>query len=141
MADRSKNKLNPRIHETGVKVRYAETDQMGIVYYANYLVWFEIGRTEYLLAEGLDYREVEKDGLFMAVVESHCAYKAPARYSDDVAILSWPSEVKNSSLKFNYKILRKKDGLLLAEGYTVHVLIDKDIKPRKIPEKIRALLT
>ena len=133
--------MNPNVHTTEVKVRYAETDKMGIVYYANYLVWFEVGRTEYLLAEGLDYRDVEKDGLFMAVVESHCVYKAPARYGDDVIIQSWPSDVKHSSLKFNYKVLRKKDNFLLAEGYTTHVLIDKDVKPRKIPEKIRALLT
>ncbi|HAJ56466.1 MAG TPA: 4-hydroxybenzoyl-CoA thioesterase [Candidatus Omnitrophica bacterium] len=132
--------MAPKIHTTEVKVRYAETDKMGIVYYANYLVWFEIGRTEYLLAEGLDYRDVEKDGLFMAVVESYCIYKAPARYSDLIVIQSWPTDVKNSSLKFNYKVLRKKDNLLLAEGYTTHVLIDKDIKPRKIPEKIRSLL-
>ncbi|HQP91741.1 MAG TPA: thioesterase family protein [Candidatus Omnitrophota bacterium] len=133
--------MSAKIHSTEVKVRYAETDKMGIVYYANYLVWFEVARTEYLLDEGLDYRDVESEGLFMAVVESHCAYKSPARYGDNVVIESWPSEVKNSSLKFNYKVLRKKDNALLAEGYTTHVLIDKDIKPRKIPEKIRTLLT
>lgn len=133
--------MEPKMHTTEVKVRYAETDKMGIVYYANYLVWFEVARTEYLLEEGLDYRDVEAEGLFMAVVESHCIYKAPARYGEAVAIESWPSDVKNSSLKFNYRVLRKKDGVLLAEGYTTHVLIDKDVKPRKIPEKIRALLS
>jgi acyl-CoA thioester hydrolase len=129
-----------RIHTTELKVRYAETDKMGIVYYANYLIWFEVGRTEYLLAQGLDYRDVEKEGLFMAVVESYCAYKAPGRYGDVLVVQAWPSDVKNSSLKFNYKILRKEDDCLLAEGTTTHVLIDKDFKPRKIPEKIRALL-
>ncbi len=130
-----------KIHETEIKVRYAETDKMGIVYYANYLVWFEVGRTEYLLSEGLDYRDVEKEGLFMAVVESHCVYKAPARYGDIVLIETWPEDVKHSSLKFYYKVYNKKERLLLCEGTTSHVLIDKDIKPRKIPEKIRALLT
>lgn len=133
--------MAPKIHTTEVKVRYAETDKMGIVYYANYLVWFEVARTEYLLEEGLDYRDVEREGLFMAVVESHCVYRSPARYGESVVIESWPSDVKNSSLKFNYRVLRKKDGALLAEGTTTHVLIDKDVKPRKIPEKIRALLT
>ena len=129
-----------RVHATELKVRYAETDKMGIVYYAHYLVWFEVGRTEYLLAQGLDYRDVEKEGLFMAVVESHCVYKAPGRYGDTILVQTWPCDVKNSSLKFNYKVLRKHDNVLLAEGTTTHVLIDKDIKPRKIPEKIRALL-
>lgn len=129
-----------KIHSTEVKVRYAETDQMGIVYYANYLVWFEVARTEYLLAQGLDYTQVEKDGLFMAVVESHCVYKAPARYGDTVVVESWPEGVKYSSLKFVYRVTRQKDQCLLAEGYTTHVLIDKDIKPRKIPEQLRKFL-
>jgi len=132
--------MQPKTHTTEIKVRYVETDKMGIVYYANYLVWFEVGRTEYLLAEGLDYRDVEKEGLFMAVVEAHCLYKAPARYGDTIVIESWPADVKHSSLKFHYKITRKKDGLLLAEGFTAHVLIDRELKPRKIPEKIKSLL-
>ncbi|MFA5039381.1 MAG: thioesterase family protein [Candidatus Omnitrophota bacterium] len=133
--------MNPKIHTTEIKVRYAETDKMGIVYYANYLVWFEVGRTEYLLSEGMDYRAVEKEGLFMAVVEAQCSYKAPARYGEVVVIHTWPCDLKNSSLKFQYKVLRKDDGKLLCDGYTAHVLIDKDLKPRKIPEKIRQLLS
>ena len=133
--------MSPRIHTTEVKVRYAETDQMGIVYYANYLVWFEVGRTEYLLAEGMDYRDVEKEGLGMAVVEASCSYKAPARYADTLVIATWPADVKHTSLKFHYKITRKSDGVLLATGATTHVLIDKALKPRKIPEKIRKLLS
>lgn len=133
--------MSTKIHTTEIKVRYAETDNMGIVYYANYLVWFEVGRTEYFLTEGLDYRDVEREGLFMAVVEAHCIYKAPARYGDIVVIETWPSDVKYSSLKFNYKTYRKKDRVLLASGYTTHVLIDRTLKPRKIPEKISMLLT
>lgn len=132
--------MQPKIHRTEIKVRYAETDKMGIVYYANYLVWFEVGRTEYLLEEGLDYRDVEKEGFFLAVVDARCSYKAPARYGDTIVVESWPTDVKLSSFKFNYKIIRKKDSLLLAEGSTTHVLIDKELKPRKIPEKIKALL-
>ena len=133
--------MAPKVNTAEIKVRYAETDKMGIVYYANYLVWFEVARTEYLLSQGLDYREVEKDGLFMAVVESHCVYKAPARYGDTVLVDAWPLDVKHSSLRFNYKVYRKSDRLLLCEGYTTHVLIDKDLRPRKIPEKIKNLLT
>ena len=127
-------------HTITTKVRYAETDNMGIVYYANYLVWFEMGRTEYLLAEGLDYRDVEKDGLFMAVAEAHCTYKAPARYGETLTVATWPEDVKNSSLRFCYRVTRQDDGKLLAEGCTTHVLIGKDMRPRKIPDKIRTLL-
>ncbi len=133
--------LAGKAHTTEIKVRYAETDKMGIVYYANYLVWFEVGRTEYLLAQGLDYVDVEKEGLYMAVVEARCVYKSPARYGDILIVETWPQKVKNSSLEFGYRIVRAKDRKLLAEGMTAHVLIDKDIRPRKIPEKIRELLT
>lgn len=133
--------MKSKMRSTEIKVRYAETDQMGVVYYANYLVWFEVARTEYFLAQGLDYTEVEKDGFGLVVVESYCAYKAPARYGDTIVIEAWPTELKSSSLKFNYKIFRKKDRLLLTEGYTTHVLIDKSFKPRKIPEKVKAILS
>jgi len=133
--------MAPKIHTTEIKVRYAETDNMGIVYYANYLVWFEVGRTEYLLSQGMDYRDVEKDGLFMAVVEAHCVYKAPARYGETVVVSTWPADVRNSSLTFAYKVTRKGEEKVLCEGHTSHVLIDKDLKPRKIPEKIRVLLS
>jgi acyl-CoA thioester hydrolase len=133
--------MAPKIHTTEIKVRYAETDNMGIVYYANYLVWFEVGRTEYLLSQGMDYRDVEKDGLFMAVVEAHCVYKAPARYGETVVVSTWPTDVRNSSLTFAYKVARKGQDKVLCEGYTSHVLIDKDLRPRKIPEKIKALLS
>lgn len=132
--------MTPRIHTTELKVRYAETDNMGVVYYANYLVWFEVARTEYLLAEGLDYRDVEKEGLFLAVAAAHCDYKAPGRFGDALVVEAWPSDVKNSSLKFHYRVLRREDGLLLAEGWTCHVFTDKNMRPRKMPEKIRALL-
>lgn len=132
--------MKEKAYTTEIKVRYAETDKMGIVYYANYLVWFEVARTEYFSARGYDYLEVEKQGLFMAVVESYCRYKAPARYGDTILVETWPEDVKNSSLKFQYNVYRKKDHLLLCDGYTTHVLIDENIKPKKIPEKIREIL-
>ncbi len=132
--------MSSKIHTTEIKVRYAETDNMGIVYYANYLVWFEVGRTEYLLSQGLDYRDVEKQGLFMAVVEANCVYKAPARYGEVILVSTQPTRVRNSTVRFEYKIFRKEDHLLLATGFTTHVLISKDLKPHKIPEKLRNLL-
>jgi len=132
--------MAPKISSTKIKVRYAETDQMGIVYYANYLIWFEVARTEYLLSQGLDYRDVEKEGFFMAVVEAHCVYKAPARYGDEIVIEAHATDVKNTSFKFQYRITRGSDRVLLAEGTTAHVLIDKSMKPKKIPEKIRNFL-
>lgn len=132
--------MKEKAHTTEINVRYAETDKMGIVYYANYLVWFEVARTEYFAARGYDYVEVEKQGLFMAVVESYCRYKAPARYGDTILVEAWPEDVKNSSLKFSYRVYREKDHLLLCDGYTTHVLIDENIKPKKIPEKIREIL-
>lgn len=133
--------MKHKINTTEVKVRYAETDQMGIVYYANYLVWFEVARTEYLLSEGLDYRKLESEGYFMAVLDAYCKYKAPARYGENLVIETYPCEVKNSSLKFNYKIFRKHDMVLLTEGYTTHVLIGKDLRPRKMPDYLKNLLT
>lgn len=132
--------MHLRIHTTELKVRYAETDNMGVVYYANYLVWFEVGRTEYLAAEGLDYRDVEKDGLFLAVVEAHCVYRAPAKYGDAIVVETWPSDLRNSSIRFCYKLWRREPRRLLAEGWTAHVFIDRAMKPKKIPEKIRQIL-
>ncbi len=133
--------MSAKTHRTSVKVRYAETDNMGIVYYANYLVWFEVGRTEYLLSEGMDYRDVEKEGLGMAVVAAHAEYKAPARYGETLFIETTPKDVKNSSLAFEYRVVRESDHKLLCVGSTTHVLVDRHMKPHKIPEKLRILLT
>lgn len=129
-----------KIYSAKIKVRYAETDQMGVVYYANYLIWFEVARTEYLLSQGLDYRDVEREGFFMAVVEARCVYKAPARYGDEIVVEAQAVDVKNTSFKFQYKVMRGSDRFLLAEGTTAHVLVDKAMKPKKIPEKFRNLL-
>jgi acyl-CoA thioester hydrolase len=130
-----------KTHRTSVKVRYAETDNMGIVYYANYLVWFEVGRTEYLLAQGIDYRDVEKEGLCMAVVAAHAVYKAPARYGETLWIETTPRDVRNSSLAFDYRVVRESDRRTLCTGFTTHVLVDRRMKPHKIPEKLREVLT
>ena len=125
---------------TEVRVRYAETDQMGIVYYANYLVWFELGRVECLRALGLAYSILEKEhGCILPVVESHCRYRAPARYDDEIVIETVPSLVRESVVKFDYFIYRKSTGKtqereLLAEGHTVHVVCDDQMNRKALPE-------
>ncbi len=133
-----------------VRVRYAETDQMGIVYYANYLVWFELGRVELLRALGLAYSQLEREHeCILPVVEATCRYKAPARYDDEILIETRPSLLRGSVIKFAYRILRKgqngSEPALLAEGETVHVVCDDQLNKKPLPEHyaaaLRALMT
>ena len=126
-----------RTHETEIRVRYQETDNMGVVYYANYLVWFEVARTEYLRVLGISYRELEKDGFYLMVAEVECKYKSPARYDDVVRIETWISEMKNSSLTFEYKLFA--DERLLATGSSAHVFTNKAGKPVRMPGAIKNL--
>ena len=121
---------------TRVRVRYAETDQMGIAYYSNYLVWLEIGRVELLRQLGFDYKQMEmEEDCFIPVVEVTCRYKAPARYDDDLIIETEGVSRRGYILKFRYRILRAVDGELLAEGETVHVVTDRKMQRRVLPEK------
>jgi len=124
---------------TEVRVRYAETDQMGIVYYANYLVWMELGRVEVLRTVGYSYNDLEiKHGCILPVIEARCKYRSPARYDDKILIEAWPSLVRESVVKFAYRILRKASGggknTLLAEGETVHVVCDDQLNKKPLPE-------
>ena len=130
---------------TQVRVRYAETDQMGVVYYANYLVWFEIGRVELLRALGLAYSQLEIDHqCILPVIEASCRYRAPARYDDEILIETRPSLLRGSVLKFAYRILRKapegEEPTVLAEGETVHVVCDDQLNRKPLPEKYAAAL-
>ena len=130
---------------TQVRVRYAETDQMGIVYYANYLVWFEIGRVELLRSLGLAYSQLEKEHeCILPVVEAHCRYRSPARYDDEILIETRPAMLRGTVLKFAYRILRKahegEEHTLLAEGETVHVVCDDQLKRKALPEKYAHVL-
>jgi acyl-CoA thioester hydrolase len=128
---------------TTVRVRYAETDQMGIVYYANYLVWFEIGRVELLRSLGLAYSQLEKEHeCILPVVEATCRYRAPARYDDEILIETRPAMLRGSVLKFAYRILRKDvaEPTLLAEGETVHVVCDDQLNKKPLPEHYAAAL-
>jgi acyl-CoA thioester hydrolase len=130
---------------TEVRVRYAETDQMGIVYYANYLVWFEIGRVELLRALGLAYSRLEIDHqCILPVIEASCRYRAPARYDDEILIETRPALLRGSVLKFAYRIMRKapegEEPPVLAEGETVHVVCDDQLNRKRLPEKYAAAL-
>ncbi len=124
-----------------LRVRYAETDQMGVVYYANYLVWFEIGRTDLCLQHGFAYRDMEReDGLYIMVAEARCRYKAPARYDDEIVIRTRVTGMRKRVLIFGYEIYRQRTDELIAEGETVHVITDRDGRPRTLPDKYRGLL-
>ena len=119
-----------------MRVRYAETDQMGVVYHANYLVWFEVGRVEFIRALGLDYKSMEvEDGCGIAVVEVSSRYMSPARYDDQLVIETSLLAARGPVVKFAYRILRIADGALLCEGETVHVVVDSDMKKRRLPER------
>jgi acyl-CoA thioester hydrolase len=127
--------------ETRVRVRYAETDQMGVVYHANYLVWFEVGRVELMRAAGLDYKRLEVDeGCWIMVVEATARYKAPARYDDELIIETRVAGVRGPMIRFGYRIVRVEDGLLLCEGETMHVVVGRDMKRRSIPQSYADLL-
>jgi acyl-CoA thioester hydrolase len=134
-----------RISRTNIRVRYAETDQMGIVYYANYFVWFEIGRVEFLRELGFHYREMEtEDDCFIPVVETNCRYKAPARYDEELLLETRILHIRTSVLKFGYRLLRPSaddsPATLLAEGESVHVLVDRAMQKKALPPKYAAAL-
>ncbi len=124
-------------HESEVRVRYAETDQMGIVHNANYLVWFEVGRSELCRAKGFSYKEMEEEDALMVVAESYCRYKSPAYYEDILTIRTKVEEIRSRSLRFIYEVHREVDDMLIAEGETLHVVTDKDKKVRLLPEIYR----
>jgi acyl-CoA thioester hydrolase len=129
------------VGETRVRVRYQETDQMGVVYHANYLVWFEVGRVELLREQGMSYRDVEmQEGCGLAVVEASVRYKAPARYDDELTIETRVTMARGAVVRFAYRILRVEDGLLLCEGETVHVVVGRDMKRRTLPKKYAEIL-
>jgi acyl-CoA thioester hydrolase len=124
--------------DTIVRVRYAETDQMGYVYYANYYIYFEVGRVEYMRQQGVDYKQMEiQDDSFIVVAESHCRYRRPARYDDNLRIRTRVTEFKRRTIRFSYEVLREEDGELLATGDTTHVVCDSKGKPKALPEKYR----
>ena len=123
-----------------VRVRYAETDKMGIVYYAHYLVWFEIGRTEWLRETGWTYRAMEEEGFGLPVIEAQCEYKSSARYDDELQIQTTARLVTPIRLAFDYRIERPTDGQTIATGSTVHAAVDRSGRPVRLPVRVKDLL-
>jgi acyl-CoA thioester hydrolase len=122
--------------EIRLRVRYAETDQMGVVYHANYLVWMEMGRTELCKSIGVRYRDMEEaDGVLLAVAEASCRYLYPARYDDEVVVQTGITQATSRLVRFSYQILLAESRTALATGSTTHVFCGRDMRPRKLPAK------
>jgi acyl-CoA thioester hydrolase len=122
--------------ETTIRVRYAETDQMGVVYYGNYFTWFEVGRVELCRQLGFEYKRMEaEDDSYIVVAEASCRYKRPARFDDLLAIRTRVIEAQRRTVRFGYEILN--DGELIATGETLHVICDRSGRPKSLPEKYK----
>jgi len=122
--------------ETRLRVRYAETDNMGVVYYANYLVWMEVGRLDLCRACGFNYRDMEaEDGIFLAVAESHCRYRSPARFDDEVIVKTWIESANTRMVTFAYEMRLAESDRRLATGTTRHVFVSRAMKPTHLPQK------
>lgn len=120
------------------RVRYAETDRMGISYYANYFVWFEAARTEYFRALGFVYSEFEKQGILLPVAEAQCRYLGPSSYDDVLTVRTVVSQIRQSSIRFEYQVLINGSTKPIASGYTIHVFSDRNLKPIRIPEALKS---
>jgi acyl-CoA thioester hydrolase len=128
----------PEFVETTLNVRYAETDQMGIVYYANYLVWFEVGRVAWCKAKGFRYTDMEtEDHHYLVVAEANCRYKSSARFEDDIIVRTALAKASDRVIRYYYEIHRKGDRELLATGETAHVVTDRNRKPSRLPDRYR----
>jgi acyl-CoA thioester hydrolase len=127
---------NPPVGEARFRVRYAETDKMGVVYHSNYLVWFEVGRVELLRQLGFSYREMEvQDDCHIAVVDVRCRYKQPARYDDEIVVRTKLKNARESLLHFGYEVVRAADDLLLAEGDSTHLAVNSKFQKTQLPKK------
>jgi acyl-CoA thioester hydrolase len=120
-------------------VRYAETDKMGVVYYANYFVWFEVGRTDLLRESGWNYRDMEVDGFSLPVIEARCVYHAPAKYDEEIEVRTAGTMLSPVRVQFTYQVVRASDAATLATGATVHATLDKAGRPCRLPTRVRAL--
>ena len=127
---------NHTVNETRLRVRYAETDQMGVVYHSNHLIWFEVGRVELMRQMGFSYRDMEReDGRFIAVVEATCRYRSAVFYDEEVLVRTEIKKVRESVIVFKYDLRRVQDGTLLAEGETTHIVTDSNMKVSTLPDK------
>ena len=126
--------------EARIRVRFAETDQMGIVYHSNYFIWMEVGRVELFRAAGIRYRDMEaNEGILLTVAEANCRYLAPARYDDEVIIETRISSAHSRMIEFGYTMKNSESGLILAQGFTKHVFCGRDLKPRRLPEAFHSI--
>lgn len=126
-----------------VRPRYAETDQMGVIYHGNYYAWFEVGRSDFFRSLGYTYKRLEQEGIILPVVESSCKYIKPAMYDEEVLIRTYVEMQKGIRIGFKYEVLRKDDEVLLAEGRTLHAFVGKDLKPirlKSLSEEFKAVL-
>jgi acyl-CoA thioester hydrolase len=131
------------VSQTRIRVRYAETDQMGVVYYANFFIWFELGRVELLRQLGFQYKQMEiDDDCHIPVVEANCRYKSPARYDDELLLETTVLAMRRSVIKFGYRLLRPENGSarLLAEGETTHVTVNRSLHRMPLPRKYADVL-
>jgi acyl-CoA thioester hydrolase len=131
------------VSQTRIRVRYAETDQMGVVYYANFFIWFEIGRVELLRQLGFQYKEMEiDDDCHIPVVEANCRYKSPARYDDELLLETTVLALRRTVIKFGYRLFRLENQALtlLAEGETTHVTVNRSMRKVRLPQKYVAVL-
>jgi len=124
-----------------VRVRYAETDQMGVVYYANYFVWFEVGRTDLLRAAGWNYRDMEIEGFGLPVIDAQCTYRQSAKYDDEIEVRTTGEMLSPVRVKFSYEVVRPADAAVLATGTTVHATLDRTGRPCRVPDRVRSVLS
>lgn len=126
--------------EATLRVRYAETDAMGIVYHSNYIIWFEVGRGEYMRQQGGDYAHFEAQGYYLPVIEVRARYLAPARYGDLVTVRTWVEEARSRQVTFAYEVVMAETGQLLVTGKTKHVCVDEEGAIKTIPQEVREML-
>ena len=127
-------------HDVTLRVRYAETDQMGVVYHANFFLWFEVGRVELIRAMGMEYKRMEiEDDCHIVVADAHCRYHHPARYDEVLRVRTRIAESKSRVVRFSYEVFREADRTLLATGETIHVICGRNGRPKLLPEKYRCV--
>ena len=131
--------MSSHVSAAPLRVRYAETDQMGFAYYGNYMAWFEVGRCEWLRSLGSSYRDLEvRDAIMLPVIEAHCEYRKPARYDDELLIRARAELASPLRIRFAYEVVRAADGAVLAVGHTVHASTDLSGRPKRLPTHVRA---
>jgi acyl-CoA thioester hydrolase len=129
------------MNTTEVRVRYSETDQMGLVYNSHLFVYFEVARVEYLRALGIAYRDLEERGYLLPVVEAHCRYTGQARYDDVLEVVTWVDRLRPTRIDFRHQVRRKADGTPVAEGHIVLACLDRSLRPQRLPAAVRGAVS